>query len=134
VILYHPVFAKEALMDDRDELRRLIDVIEKGSEAASVEQAVDDLKTFANTASFLANKLDGRLKAKKAKPKAKGAGAAPKAPLPIPKSKVPSAKPSQSSKPSSEPVINAISTGISQADFDRLKPQLPQAPVSSAAS
>ena len=38
---------------DRDELRRLIDVIEKGSGSGSLEQAVDDIKTFANTASFL---------------------------------------------------------------------------------
>ena len=120
-------------MDDRDELRRLIDVIEKGSGAASVEQAVDDLKIFANTASFLANKLDGRLKAKEAKPKAKRKAAAPTAPMPIPKSKVKPAKPSQSPEPSSKPVINAISTGISQADFDRLKPQAPQAPISSVA-
>lgn len=117
-------------MDDRDELRRLIDVIEKGSGAASVEQAVDDLKTFANTASFLANKLDGRLNAKDAKPKAKKTAAAFKTPMPIPKSKVKPAKPSQSPEPTSKPVINAISTGISQADFDRLKPQPPQAPIS----
>jgi hypothetical protein len=121
-------------MDARDELRRLIDAIEKGSGATSVEQAVDDLKMFANTTSFLANKLDGRLKAKKAKPKAKKAAAAPKAPMPIPKSKVKPAKPSQSSEPSSQPVINAISTGISQADFERLKPQSPQAPISSVTS
>lgn len=120
-------------MDDRDELRRLIDLIEKGSGAASVEQAVDDLKMFANTASFLANKLDGKLKAKDAKPKTKGKGAAPKAPMPIPKSKVKPAKPSQSPEPPSKPVINAISTGISQPDFDRLKPQTPQAPISSIA-
>ena len=45
-------------MDDREELRRLIDVIEKSSGSGSLEQAVDDIKTFANTASFLANKLD----------------------------------------------------------------------------
>jgi len=32
-------------------------VIEKGSGKGSLEQAVDDIKTFANTASFLANKL-----------------------------------------------------------------------------
>lgn len=121
-------------MDDRDELRRLIDVIEKGSGASSVEQAVADIKTFANTASFFANRLDGRLKAKEAKPKAKGKASAPKAPMPIPKSKTRPAKPSQSSKPSSKPVVSAISTGISQADFDRLKPQRPQAPISSTAS
>lgn len=121
-------------MNDRDELRRLIDVIEKGSGAASVEQAVHDLKTFANTASFLANKLDGRLKSKAAKPKAKKKTAAPKAPSPVPKSKARPAKPSQSPEPASKPVINAISTGISQADFDRLKPQTPQAPISTVAS
>lgn len=121
-------------MDDRDELRRLIDVIEKGSGAASVEQAVDDLKIFANTASFLANKLDGRLTTKKVKPKAKGKAPGPKAPMPIPKSKVKAAKPSQFPEPASKPAINAISTGISQADFDRLKPQSPQAPISSVTS
>ena len=44
-------------MDDREELRRLIDVIEKSSGSGSLEQAVDDIKIFANTASFLTNKL-----------------------------------------------------------------------------
>jgi hypothetical protein len=45
-------------MDDtREEMRRLIDVIEKGAKSTSVEQAVDDIKLFANTASFLANAL-----------------------------------------------------------------------------
>jgi hypothetical protein len=39
--------------------------------AASVEQAVDDIKLFANTASFLANALDTRLKTKDANPKSK---------------------------------------------------------------
>jgi len=49
-------------MDDtREEMRRLIDVIEKGAKSTSVEQAVDDIKLFANTASFLANALDTRL-------------------------------------------------------------------------
>ena len=56
-------------MDDREELRRLIDVIEKGSGSGSLEQAVDDIKTFANTASFLANKLDTRLKGGEVKAK-----------------------------------------------------------------
>jgi len=35
-------------MDDREELRRLIDVIEKYSGSGSLEQAVDVIKTFAN--------------------------------------------------------------------------------------
>jgi hypothetical protein len=59
-------------MDDaREEMRKLIDVIEKGAKSTSVEQAVDDIKLFANTASFLANALDTRLKTKDAKPKSK---------------------------------------------------------------
>ena len=58
-------------MDDtREEMRKLIDVIEKGSKSASIEQAVEDIKTFANTASYLANALDTRLKQNDAKPKA----------------------------------------------------------------
>ena len=57
-------------MDDaREEMRKIIDVIEKGAKSTSVEQAVDDIKLFANTASFLANALDTRLKTKDAKPK-----------------------------------------------------------------
>ena len=52
-------------MDDaREEMRKLIDVIEKGAKSTSVEQAVDDIKLFANTASFLANALDTRLRSK----------------------------------------------------------------------
>ncbi|MCH1413384.1 MAG: hypothetical protein L7U86_08325 [Rhodobacteraceae bacterium] len=52
-------------MDDaREDMRRLIDVIEKGAKSTSVEQAVDDIKLFANTASFLANALDTRLRSR----------------------------------------------------------------------
>jgi hypothetical protein len=52
-------------MDDaREDMRRLIDVIEKGAKSPSVEQAVDDIKLFANTASFLANALDTRLRSR----------------------------------------------------------------------
>jgi len=59
-------------MDDaREEMRKLIDVIENGAKSTSVEQAVDDIKLFANTASFLANALDTRLKTKDANPKSK---------------------------------------------------------------
>ena len=56
-------------MDDREEMSRLIDMMEKSASSNSVEQAVDDLKLFANTASFLANKLDTRLKSGDAKHK-----------------------------------------------------------------
>ena len=52
-------------MDDaREDMRRLIDVIEKGAKSTSVEQAVDDIKLFANTASFLANALDTRIRSR----------------------------------------------------------------------
>ena len=64
-------------MDDREEMRRLIDMIEKSAGSNTIEQAIDDLKTFANTASFLANKIDSRLKAgdvKKKKPAKLGKG------------------------------------------------------------
>ena len=44
-------------MTDREELRRLIDVIEKASASVQLDQAIEDIKTFANTTSFLANKL-----------------------------------------------------------------------------
>lgn len=111
-------------MDDtREEMRKLIDVIEKGSKSASIEQAVEDIKTFANTASYLANALDTRLKQNDAKPKANKRSAKPPMPA-IP-------KPSQGPKPqdSSTGMPNAISTAISQADYDRLKPQVAQAPI-----
>ena len=118
-------------MTDREELRRLIDVIEKGSGRGSLEQAVDDIKTFANTASFLANKLDTRLKGDevdaKNKPKLRigNAIAAP------PKSAAATA-PSSPTEPSSantSGMPTAMSTSTSQADFDRLRPQGSQPPV-----
>ena len=58
-------------MTDRDELRRLIDVIEKASSSVQIDQAIEDIKTFSNTASFLANKLETRLKGGDVKPKGK---------------------------------------------------------------
>jgi len=129
VILHHPILYSWVLrMDDRDELRRLIDVIEKGSGTGSLEQAVDDIKTFANTASFLANKLDTRLnggdvKAKK-QPKSRMGKAIAAAPKPS-ASKPPAPAPQQS--PSGMPP--ATSTATSQADYDRLKPQGTQSTV-----
>ena len=121
-------------MDDREELRRLIDVIEKSSGSGSLEQAVDDIKTFANTASFLANKLDTRLKGgevkAKTKPKSRVGKAIASVPKPnIPKSpKAPSSPPDPSStNTSGMPTATSIAT--SQADFDRLKPQSSQPPV-----
>lgn len=121
-------------MDEREELRRLIDVIEKSSGGGSLEQAVDDIKTFANTASFLANKLDTKLKSgkvsAKSKPKSRLGKAIASVPKPnIPKSpKAPSSPPEPSStNTSGMPTATSIAT--SQADFDRLKPQRSRPPV-----
>ena len=108
-------------MDDaREDMRKLIDVIEKGAKSTSVEQAVDDIKLFANTTSFLANALDTRLKSKDAKPKKKSKPPMPSIPKP---SKPPKSQGTTTGMPP------AISTAISQADYDRLKPQAAQAPL-----
>ena len=91
----------------------------------TLEQAVDDFKTFANTASFLANKLDSRLKGgdvKKKKPSksGKGIGLSKPAPPPIPKSRnIPKPQDSVSGMP------QAASTSISQADYEKVKPVRP---------
>ena len=117
-------------MDDREELRRLIDVIEKGSGSGRLEQVVDDIKTFANTASFLTNKLDTRLKGggvkatKQPKSRIGHAIAAPPAPKPNVLS-----SPSKLSSANTSGMLTATSTATSQADFERLKPQWSQPPV-----
>ncbi|MDA9995181.1 hypothetical protein N9D91_03255 [Planktomarina temperata] len=124
-------------MDDREELRRLIDVIEKSSGSGSLEQAVDDIKTFANTASFLANKLDTRLKGGEVKAKTKPKSRVGKAIASVPKPNIPKS-PKSPKSPSSPPDLSstnasgmptATSIATSQADFDRLKPQRSQPPV-----
>ena len=110
-------------MDDRDELRRLIDVIEKGSGTVSLEQTIEDIKTFSNTASFLANKLETRLKGGDVKPKGKPKSRIGKAiaPPPVPKPNVPQPQTTANSTASGMP--SAASSATSQADYDRLKPQ-----------
>lgn len=112
-------------MDEREELRRLIDVIERGSTSVSVEQAVDDIRTFANTASFLANKLDARLKQAKVKSKPAKARTTKALILPAPPQAAPNSRQPQLSSPSGE-----VSSATTQADFDRLKPIAPQSPIS----
>ena len=121
-------------MDEREELRRLIDVIEKSSGGGSLEQAVDDIKTFANTASFLANKLDTKLKSGKVSAKSKPKSRLGKAIASVPKPNIPKSPKSPSSPPdpsstntSGMPTATSIAT--SQADFDRLKPQRSRPPV-----
>ena len=118
-------------MNDREELRRLIDVIEKASGSGSVEQAVADIKTFANTVSFLANKLDARFKSKDVaakKPKSRIGKAI--APPPVPKPNVQQPQTTANSTASGMP--SAASSATSQADYDRLKPQGAQGPISTS--
>jgi hypothetical protein len=115
-------------MDDREELRKLIDVIEKGSGAGSLEQAVNDIKTFANTASFLANKLDTRLKGGDVKPKKQPKSQMGKAIAAVPKPSAPK-PPTTAPQQSSSGMPQVTSTATSQADYDRLKPQGTQGTV-----
>ena len=117
-------------MTDREELRRLIDVIEKGSGTGSLEHAIEDIKTFANTASFLANKLDTRLKGgdvkAKKQPKSRIGKAIAAPPIPKPNA----AKPQQAAPDAAGGGMpSALSTATSQADYDRLKPQGTQGTV-----
>ena len=115
-------------MDDRDELRRLIDVIEKASGSVQIDQAIEDIKTFSNTISFLANKLDTRLKGGDVKAKKQPKSRMGKAIAAVPKpsaSKPPAPTPQQSTSGMQQ----ATSTATSQADSDRLKPQGTQGTV-----
>ena len=109
-------------MTDREELRRLIDVIEKASSSVNLDQAIDDMKLFSNTASFLANKLDTRLRNKDVAMKR----AAPKTTKTVGLSKplIPKTLnvPNKAEPNSQAPTV----TALSQADFERLKPQKPQ--------
>ena len=129
VILHHFILLSRVLrMDDRDELRRLIDVIEKGSGTGSLEQAVDDIKTFANTASFLANKLDTRLKGGDVKAKKQVKSRMGKAIAAVPKPSAPK-PPTPAPQQSASGMPQSTSTATSQADYDKLKPQGTQGTV-----
>ena len=115
-------------MDDREELRKLIDVIEKGSGTGSLEQAVDDIKTFANTTSFLANKLDTRLKGSDIKAKKQPKSRMGKAIAAVPKPSAPK-PPTPAPQQSASGMPQSTSTATSQADYDKLKPQGTQGTV-----
>ena len=109
-------------MDNREEMRRLIDVIEKSANNSSLTQAIDDIRLFSNTASFFANKLDTRLRNKDAAKKR----AAPKTTKTVGLSK-PLIPKTLNVPNKAEPNPQAPkATALSQADFDRLKPQKPQ--------
>ena len=119
-------------MTDRDELRRLIDVIEKASNNVQIDQAIEDIKTFSNTASFLANKLETRLKGGDAKPKGKPKSRIGKAIAPptVPKANVP--QPQTTANFTGSGMPSAASSATSQADYDRLKPQGSQGAISAS--
>ena len=53
-------------MDNREKMRRLIDMIEKGANNPFLTQAIDDIKLLSNTTSLLVNELDTRLRNKDA--------------------------------------------------------------------
>ena len=115
-------------MSEREEMRRLIDVIERGVMSASVEQNVEDLKLFANTASFIANKLEVKLKQKKSKPKARRV--APSAPkLPIPKPAAVQNKPKPTTTTSEPAMPTAKITATSSTDYERLRSVSPLPPA-----
>jgi len=119
-------------MTDREELRLLIDVIEKGSGKGSLEQAVDDIKTFANTASFLANQLDTRLKGDEVDAKNKPKSRIGKAIAPPPMPKPNRLQPKTTANSTASGMPSAVASATSQADYDRLKPQGSQGPISTS--
>ena len=130
VILRHPSLQGWVRrMDDRDELRRLIDVIEKASSSVQLDQAIEDIKTFSKTASFLANKLETRLKGGDVKPKGKPKSRIGKAIAPptLPKPNVQPPQATADSTASGMP--SAASSATSQAEYDRLKPKGTQGTV-----
>ena len=121
--MHHPIFAHWVrVMDNREEMRRLIDVIEKSANNSSLSQAIDDIRLFSNTASFLANKLDTRLRNKDVAKKR----AAPKTTKTVGLRK-PTMPKTLNVPNKAEPNAQAPkATALSQADFERLKPQKPQ--------
>ena len=128
LVVLHPHFILESAVNERDEMRRLIDVIERGATSASVEQNVEDLKLFANTASFLANKIDAKIK-EGGSAKAKQAST-PK--LRMPKPKAQTSKALQQQQASASALPQATSVATSSADFEKLKRVEPQPPRSDA--
>ena len=107
-------------MSEREEMRRLIDVIERGIMTASVEQNVEDMKMFANTASFIANKLEVKLKQKKSKPKVRQVTPSlPKLPVPKPPTSKNKPKPTTAT---TEPVLPVSGgTAAGGTDLQRLR-------------
>ena len=112
----------------RESSAHLINLIEKASASVQLDQAIEDIKTFANTTSFLANKLDTRLKGGDVKAKKQVKSRMGKAIAAVPKpsaSKPPTPAPQQSTNG----MPQTTSTATSQADYDKLKPQGTQGTV-----
>lgn len=116
-------------MNERDEIRRLMDIIERGAAGASVEQNIEDLKLFANAASFLVNKIDGKMKTGEEPRSKPSAPAKPRMPKPKPRrpKRPPTPPPVQARKPAQ--VTPVASLG---AELERLKRVEPQAPRNTA--
>jgi len=102
-------------------------VIEKAAGSNSLQQAVDDIKTFANAASYLANSLDTRLKRKEVAGKHTKSSIGKAVAAPVSQPNTVQSGVAQASPASGLPT--ARSTATSQADFDRLKPQGSQPPI-----
>jgi hypothetical protein len=120
--------ALESVVSQRDEMRKLIDVIERGVMSASVEQNVEDMRLFSNTASFIANKLDVKLNQKTKKPKAYQV--APSVPKPRSPKTAKTANNQQQSNAAQSGMPSATSTATSSMDFERVRSVQPQAPLS----
>lgn len=93
-------------MTDREEMRRLIDVIERSAQTVSLEQAVADIKAFANTTSYLVNTLEGRLQ-KGDTARKQPVKAAPLSKPPKPRAAAQNASPARP-KPQSQPDLRSV--------------------------
>lgn len=115
-------------MSEREEMRRLIDVIERGVMSASVQQNIEDMRLFANTASFIANKLDVKLKQQTQKPKTRPV--VPSVPkLPVPKPKKVSKKPVVNTAPNQTVLPAANAQATRAQDVQRLRSVKPAGTV-----
>lgn len=122
VVVFYITPVEENVVSQRDEMRRLINIIEKSAASASVEQNIEDLRLFSNAANFLANKIDTKIKggdSVKTKHSSTQKLRIPK-PKPKPKAQAPiAAQQQQQARASVLPQATSVAT--STADFERLK-------------
>jgi hypothetical protein len=118
VVVFYITPVEENVVSQRDEMRRLINIIEKSAASASVEQNIEDLRLFANAANFLANKIDTKIKGGDSV-KTKHSSTQ-KLRIPKPKAQAPkAAQQRQQARASALPQATSVAT--STADFERLK-------------